>query len=258
MPTLIVSDVASGNVLDRVTLNDSGLDFHTGSAEPLFQALLAVGTSPQEAFRLRAGWSNGYVRTTPPLDADNLPPIPGLREQVVGALTAAFNPGQRRDADGQWTDGGAPDVDLDDDEDDEGGLDESDEHRNVERFPSRYLRQYGHVTDEYSVGEGDLFVAKTDKGAFHVARGENDREVLLDLDNDKAESLAEFVLLFSENQPAFHVTDPISGATLRSLGDGGVRVEWPTGEATDLSEDGALFLQEGLRSLGPGFADDEG
>lgn len=102
MPTLIVSDVASGDVLDRVTLGDTGLGFHTGTAEPIFQALIAAGESSQEAFRLRSGWSNGYVRTTPPLDADNLPAIPGLRERVVGALTAAFNPNQRRGDDGKW------------------------------------------------------------------------------------------------------------------------------------------------------------
>jgi hypothetical protein len=188
-----------------------------------------------------------------------MPDIPGLRELVgPAAITAAFNPGQRRDSDGRWADDGVPDADVDlDDDDEEADFDDEDEYRNVERFPSRYLQQYGHVTDEYAIGEGDLFVAKTDKGAFHVARGENDRQVLVELDNTKAGSLADFVLLFSENQPDFEITDPFTRATLRSAGDGGVRVEWPNGEATDLSEDGALFLQEGLRSLGPGFTDDD-
>lgn len=175
--------------------------------------------------------------------------------RAMSGLLLAFNPGQRRDDEGKWTDG-APgiDVDLDDDGD---GAGEGDPFDNVERFPSRYLRKYGHVVDEVNIGEDGLFVAKTDKDAFHVARGENDRQVLLELDDAKAESLADFVLLFSENQPAFDVTDPISGATLRSLGDGGVRVEWPDGPASDLSEDGATFLQEALRVLGPGFRDDE-
>lgn len=256
MPTLIVSDVASGDMLDRVTLSDSGLDYHTGTAAPLFDSLITAGESPQEAFRLRAGWSNGYVRTTPPIDVEELPAIPGLREQVVGALTAAFNPGQPRDADGQWSDGGAPEVDAED-EDDDGTGDDGDQFDNVRRFPSSYLRRYGHVVDEVDVAEDGLFVAKTDKGNFHVARGENDRQVLIDLDDDKAESLADFVLLFSENQPNFDVTDPISGATLRSLGDGGVRVEWPNGPASDLSEDGATALQEALRLVGPGFRGDD-
>lgn len=175
-----------------------------------------------------------------------------------GAITAAafrFDPGQRRDEEGRWTDGGGPDLDEDDDDEEETGVE--DVHRNVERFPSRYLRRYGHVVDEVEIGEDDLFVAKTDKGAFHVARGENDRKVLLELDDDKAGSLADFLLLFSENQPDFHVTDPLSGATLRSRGDGGVRVEWPDGPASDLSEDGVAFLQEALRVLGPGFADED-
>jgi hypothetical protein len=256
MAALIVTDVASGQQLDRVTLDDGGgLQFHTGSAEPLFRVLTDTGMTPEQAFDLRTAWSNGYVRTSASIDLDDLPPIPGLREQVGGSLTAAFrfDPGQRRDEGGRWTDGGGPDLDEDDEE--ETGVE--DVHRNVERFPSRYLRRYGHVVDEVEIGEDDLFVAKTDKGAFHVARGENDRRVLLELDDDKAGSLADFLLLFSENQPDFHVTDPLSGATLRSRGDGGVRVEWPDGPASDLSEDGVAFLQEALRVLGPGFADED-
>lgn len=251
----------SGAELDRITVNGDGFDYGTGAARGLVEGLLETGMPPAAVADALADWSNGYLITRKlPDGVPPPPPIPGF-VALIGqdSITAAFNPGQRRDSDGRWSDGApgdAPDVDLDDEEDDD-GADEGDEHRNVERFPSRYLRKYGHVVEEYPVGEDDLFVAKTDKGNFHVARGENNRQVLIELDDRKAESLADFVLLFSENQPNFHVTDPISGATLRSLGDGGVRVEWPDGPASDLTEDGALFLQEGLRSLGPGFRDDD-
>lgn len=242
---LTLTTVADGMPLDNVTVDGERVTYETGRAEPIVRSLRTI-MGREKWLDAATDWSNGYVE---------------LRE-ASGSVTAAFNPGQRRDDDGRWSDGApgdAPDVDLDDEEDDEDGPGyDEDEYRNVERFPSRYLRKYGRVVDEYAVGEGDLFVAKTDKGAFHVARGENDRAVLLELDNDKAESLADFVLLYSENQPKFHITDPISGATLRSGGDGGVRIEWPgNGGTTDLSEDGALFLQEGLRSLGPGFTDDD-
>ncbi len=168
-----------------------------------------------------------------------------------------FNPGQPRDGHGRWRDGAGDGLDVDLDEDDEGEPDPEDEHRNVERFPSRYLQRYGHVTDEVDIGEDDLFVAKTDKGKFHVARGENDRRVLAELDDRKAGALAEFVLLFTERQPDFDVTEPISGVGLRSLGGGGVRLEWPDGPASELSEDGAYALQEALRALGPGFRDED-
>lgn len=238
---LTLTTVGDGMPLDNVTVDGDRLTYETGRAEPIVRSIRAI--MGERWLDAATDWSNGYV---------------ALRESDPDSITAAFNPGQRRDSDGRWADDGVPDADVDlDDDDEEADFDDEDEYRNVERFPSRYLQQYGHVTDEYAIGEGDLFVAKTDKGAFHVARGENDRQVLVELDNTKAGSLADFVLLFSENQPDFEITDPFTGATLRSAGDGGVRVEWPNGEATDLSEDGALFLQEGLRSLGPGFTDDD-
>jgi len=108
MAVLTVLDVASGDQLDRVMVEDGELRFQTGAAEPLFESLVSAGMSPEEALELRAGWSNGYVRTSRLLDADGLPPIPGLIEAVGGgALTAAdafaFNPNQPRDARGRWT-----------------------------------------------------------------------------------------------------------------------------------------------------------
>ena len=121
MPVLTVRDVASGKQLDRVTLEDGELIFQTGAAEPLFEAMLAAGMTPEEALETRAGWSNGYIRTSEILDAQKLPPIPGLIESLGGgALTAAgdglaFNPNQPRDHRGRWTKtpGGAlPNVDA--------------------------------------------------------------------------------------------------------------------------------------------------
>ena len=108
MAVLTVLDVASGDQLDRVTVEDGELRFQTGAAEPLFESMINAGMPPEEALELRAGWSNGYVRTTQLLDADSLLPIPGLAEAVGGgALTAAdafkFNPNQPRDARGRWT-----------------------------------------------------------------------------------------------------------------------------------------------------------
>jgi hypothetical protein len=105
MATLLVTDVPTGQQLDRVTLADGGLQYATGAAQELFAGALAAGLDPAEAFAERAGWSNGYIRISQPLDPDRLPPIPGLREQVEGSLTAAFNPRQARDEDGRWTDG---------------------------------------------------------------------------------------------------------------------------------------------------------
>jgi hypothetical protein len=434
MPTLIVTDVATGQQLDRVTLADDGLHFHTGSAEPLFAAMLAAGTAAREAFDLRTAWSNGYVRTTPVIDVEALPAIPGLREEVTGALTASFNPGQPRDGDGQWTGGtpgpramrvsdgsmdvtvgadggGAVRLDIgafrgdDGDESaagspvtldapaaaelarlladsDAAGRGRRDEivgnWERIDELEARFREahkaarrrrdpdtleytpedraaieaiqaeldplheweatlevddvisetvlpgtgendlayrlqgvddekggweialaarpknadsdwQFPHPEDgdavymspaeaaalrrtvaptvrtsmaydprqRRDIGEAGLFVAKTDKGRFHVARGESDREVLIDLDNAKAASLADFVLLFTENEPGFDVADPLSGANVRSAGNGGVRVDWPQGSSTELTEDGALALQEALRALGPGFTDDD-
>jgi hypothetical protein len=249
----------SGAELDRIVADGDEYVYDTGAASGLMEVLLGTGMSVGQALDALASWSNGYLVTRAiPDGAPPLPPIPGLAAAIgtrAGAVTAAmrFDPGQRRGDDGRWTDGGGSGPD----EDDEEGPEPEDEHRNVERFPSRYLREYGHVTEEIDIGEADLFVAKTDKGRFHVARGESDREVLIDLDNDKAGSLADFVLLFSENEPGFDVTDPISGANVRSAGNGGVRVDWPQGSSTELTEDGALALQEALRALGPGFEDDD-
>jgi hypothetical protein len=63
MSTLNVTDVTSGDVLDRVTLEPSGnLGYETGAARDIFESLVnSLGISPAEAFEMRTGWSNGYV-----------------------------------------------------------------------------------------------------------------------------------------------------------------------------------------------------
>lgn len=94
MTTLTVIDVASGDPVDRITLDDDELEYDTGVARDMFESLEAVGLTPAQAFDARNGWSNGYLRIT------------------AEAITAAFryDPGQHRNPDGKWGDGvpGAP------------------------------------------------------------------------------------------------------------------------------------------------------
>lgn len=105
MSTLMVIDVASGEPIDRVTLTADGtLEYSTQAGRGMFDTLIEnFHMSPAEAFGVRTGWSNGYVRTT--VDLDDAPPLPGLREYLDASVVAAFNPRQARDEDGRWTDG---------------------------------------------------------------------------------------------------------------------------------------------------------
>jgi GNAT superfamily N-acetyltransferase len=63
MSTLNIVDVASGDVLDRVTLGPSGdLGYETGAARDIFESLAnSLGITPAEAFEMRTDWSNGYI-----------------------------------------------------------------------------------------------------------------------------------------------------------------------------------------------------
>lgn len=90
MQTIIVTDVTSGDQLDRVTLDNSGeLRYATGIARAMFDTAIKDGLTPEEAFRERSGWSNGYIRTSIPIEpGDRLPAIPGLREHVEGGVGA--------------------------------------------------------------------------------------------------------------------------------------------------------------------------
>jgi len=63
MSTLNVTDVTSGDVLDRVTLDPAGnLGYETGASRDMFESLInSLGITPAEAFEMRTGWSNGYI-----------------------------------------------------------------------------------------------------------------------------------------------------------------------------------------------------
>lgn len=86
MQTIIVTDMTSGDQLDRVTLDSSGeLRYATGVARSMLDSAIKAGLSPEEAFRERSGWSNGYIRTSIPIEpGGKLPAIPGLREMIEG------------------------------------------------------------------------------------------------------------------------------------------------------------------------------
>lgn len=166
---------------------------------------------------------------------------------MLADLGFRFDENQPRDPDGKWGSGG-PDVDLPNEDDDEAGAAEEDPFDN-ERFPAAYREQYGNVVDEIDVGIADLFVAVTDKGSFHVARGEADREVVADLNVSKARSLARQMLVFNETQPEHPKLNRPTGATLTATGDGGVRIDWKDGSSSDLDDDGAFSMQEILNTL---------
>ena len=61
MTALVVVDVASGEVLDTVTLDGGALVFATGVAEGIFAAKRALGLDDAAVFALLTAWSNGYV-----------------------------------------------------------------------------------------------------------------------------------------------------------------------------------------------------
>lgn len=62
--TLIVTSVASGAELGRVSLVDGKLVFSNTTVENLFGGLRKRRLSDTAMFELRAGWSNGYLRFT--------------------------------------------------------------------------------------------------------------------------------------------------------------------------------------------------
>ncbi len=63
MKTLNITDVDSGKVLDRVTLDDGGqVSSDSGLGQQLVDSLVqSLGITPAEAFEMRTGWSNGYI-----------------------------------------------------------------------------------------------------------------------------------------------------------------------------------------------------
>lgn len=65
MTALLVTAVASGAELDRVTLDDEGrLTYRTGAARDVFEGrrrVLGDKTTDAEVAKQMTGWSNGYI-----------------------------------------------------------------------------------------------------------------------------------------------------------------------------------------------------
>jgi hypothetical protein len=180
--------------------------------------------------------------------------------QILADLGFRFDPNQPRDPDGKFGDGAGVDVDLpdpDDEEDDDGEVGEEDHYDN-DRLPAAYREKYGDVVEQVDVGGGtDLYIAKTDKGGFHIAKGVEDRTVLTKLDDEAAASIAEFAALYAENQPDFHIKVPGTDVTMHSAGDGGVRLDWADGTSSDLTADDVDYLADGLMSMIPELEGDD-
>lgn len=158
-----------------------------------------------------------------------------------------FNPDQPRDPDGKFGSGASGEL-PGDDQDDE--FDDEDEFDNDERFPESYLSRYGYVTHETAVGADDLFVAITDKGNFHIARGEADRHVVAEMNSVKARAFADLIYRYNAEQPPeTTVFRPLDGARVSSTGSGGVRIEWADGSSSDLDDEAAFGMQEVLMDM---------
>lgn len=182
---------------------------------------------------------------------------------LLGELGFRFDPNQPRDPDGKFGDGAGVDLDVpdlgDDEGDDEEAVPAAEDHYDNDRLPAAYREEYGDVVEQVDVGGGTgLFIAKTDKGGFHIARGVEDRQVLTELDDEAAGSIAEFAALYAENQPSFHIKVPGTDVTMHSAGDGGVRLDWADGSSSDLTSDDVDYLVDGLVSMTPGLEGDDG
>jgi hypothetical protein len=179
---------------------------------------------------------------------------------VLEDLGFRFDPNQPRDPDGKFGNGAGVDLDVPDldDEDDEEAESDAEDHYDNDRLPAAYREKYGDVVEQVDVGgDTDLFIAKTDKGGFHIAKGVEDRTVLTELDDEAAGSIAEFAALYAENQPDFHIKVPGTEVTMHSAGDGGVRLDWADGTSTDLTSDDVDYLVDGLVSMTPGLEGDD-
>lgn len=192
-----------------------------------------------------------------PMDLLVLPVAAG--EQADDEDGRKFDPDQPRDPDGKFGDGAGVDVDLpdlDDEEDGDGEVGEEDHYDN-DRLPAAYREKYGNVVEQVDVGgDTDLYIAKTDKGGFHIAKGVEDRQVLTELDDEAAGSIAEFAALYAENQPDFHIKVPGTDVTMHSA-DGGVRLDWADGTNSTLTSDDVDYLVDGLVSMTPGLEGDD-
>lgn len=183
---------------------------------------------------------------------------------VLADLGFRFDPNQPRDPDGKFGNGAGVDVDLPDVDDDDGeeeadpGFGDEDAPDNAS-LPAAYREKYGDVVEQVDVGgDTDLYIAKTEGGGFHIAKGVEDRTVLTELDDDAAASIAEFASLYAENQPGFHIKVPGTDVTMHSAGDGGVRLDWADGTSSTLTSDDVDYLVDGLVSMTPGLEGDDG
>lgn len=181
---------------------------------------------------------------------------------LLGELGFRFDPNQPRDPDGKFGDGTGVDLDVpdldDDEEDDDEAAPDAEDHYDNDRLPAAYREKYGDVVEQVDVGGGtDLFIAKTEGGGFHIAKGVEDRRVLTELDDEAAASIAEFAALYAENQPDFHIKVPGTDVTMHSAGDGGVRLDWADGTSTDLTSDDVDYLVDGLWSMTPELEGDD-
>jgi hypothetical protein len=181
--------------------------------------------------------------------------------QALADLGFRYDPNQPRDPDGKFGSGG-PDVDLpdlDDEDDEEEGDGEpgEEDHYDNDRLPAAYREKYGDVVEQVDVGGGtDLYIAKTSKGGFHIAKGVEDRTVLTELDDEAAASIADFAALYVANQPSFHIKVPSTDVTMHSA-DGGVRLDWVDGTSSTLTADDVDYLVDGLVSMTPGLEGDD-
>lgn len=69
MKTLQLTSVASGKVLDTITLTDGAVAYDTGAAREIatsIRARLGGEATDADLFAAMAGWSNGYLAISAP------------------------------------------------------------------------------------------------------------------------------------------------------------------------------------------------
>ncbi len=58
---IVVTDIASGDAIDRVTLDGDQLAYDTNAAQGMFDAKRPLGLDDAGIYQLMSDWSNGYV-----------------------------------------------------------------------------------------------------------------------------------------------------------------------------------------------------
>lgn len=219
---------------DYVELVD-GIGGFAGAAEVVFATLRGMfGDNKLADGLIRDGWSNGYLHLGPPLDiaAD------------LETLLRKFDPLQPRDGKGKWSGGpnlpGLPDID-----DDSGETVEPGDYDEVNAaLPQSYLDRYGKVISESNAFDVDVVV--TEKRGFHISRGLEDREVLMDLDPFTARVLADMAWDAYEGVLDMPDLDEATGVKFEEFG-GGHRLTWPNGQTSIYGPGQISDLGEALR-----------